>query len=120
VFVREGKGRKDRVVPLGARAAAWLDRYLTEARPRLLGQAREELFVTDWGQPITPEQVATAVRRAKQRAGVTKPGATHLLRHACATHMLDGGADVRQRKLIPTVDGQRFGLQAGFGAMAAL
>jgi integrase/recombinase XerD len=95
VFVREGKGRKDRVVPLGARAAAWLDRYLTEARPRLLGQAREELFVTDWGQPITPEQVATAVRRAKQRAGVTKPGATHLLRHACATHMLDAGADVR-------------------------
>jgi integrase/recombinase XerD len=95
VFVREGKGRKDRVVPLGTRAAAWLDRYLADARPRLLGQAREELFVTDWGQPITPEQVATAVRRAKSRAGIAKPGATHLLRHACATHMLDAGADVR-------------------------
>jgi integrase/recombinase XerD len=95
VFVREGKGRKDRVVPLGTRAAAWLDRYLTDARPRLLGQAREELFVTDWGQPITPAQVATAVRKAKARAGIAKPGATHLLRHACATHMLDAGADVR-------------------------
>ena len=95
VFVREGKGRKDRVVPLGARAAAWLDRYLVEARPRLLGQAREELFVTDWGQPITPAQVATVVSKAKARAGIVKPGATHLLRHACATHMLDAGADVR-------------------------
>jgi integrase/recombinase XerD len=95
VFVREGKGRKDRVVPLGARAAAWLVRYLTEARPRLLGAAGEALFVTDWGEPITPEHAADAVRRAKHRAGVRTPGATHLLRHACATHMLEGGADVR-------------------------
>jgi len=95
VFVREGKGRKDRVVPLGARAAAWLDRYLVEARPRLLGEASETLFVTDWGQPVSPEFVADAVRRAKDRAGIAKPGATHLLRHACATHMLDNGADVR-------------------------
>ena len=95
VFVREGKGRKDRVVPLGARAAGWLDRYLAEARPRLLGAASEALFVTDWGQPVAPEQVATAVRKAKDRAGVQKPGACHLLRHACATHMLDNGADVR-------------------------
>ncbi len=95
LFVHEGKGGRDRVVPLGARAAAWLDRYLVDARPRLLGAASEALFVTDWGQPVTPEQVATAVRRAKARAGVKKPGACHLLRHACATHMLDNGADVR-------------------------
>jgi integrase/recombinase XerD len=95
LFVHEGKGGRDRVVPLGARAAAWLDRYLMEARPRLLGGTSEALFVTDWGQPVTPEQVATAVRRAKARAGVKKPGACHLLRHACATHMLDNGADVR-------------------------
>jgi len=80
---------------VGARAAAWLDRYLAEARPRLLGAASEALFVTDWGQPVAPEQVATAVRKAKDRAGVQKPGACHLLRHACATHMLDNGADVR-------------------------
>jgi integrase/recombinase XerD len=95
LFVYEGKGGRDRVVPLGARAAAWLDRYLVEGRPRLLGGTSEALFVADWGQPVTPEQVATAVRRAKARAGVKKPGACHLLRHACATHMLDNGADVR-------------------------
>jgi integrase/recombinase XerD len=95
VFVREGKGRKDRVVPLGARAAAWLDRYLVEARPRLLGEASEALFVTDWGQKLTPDLAARIVGRAKSRAGVDKPGGCHLLRHACATHMLEGGADVR-------------------------
>jgi integrase/recombinase XerD len=95
LFVREGKGRKDRVVPLGARAAAWLDRYLADSRPRLLGAESPALFVTDWGQPLHPEQVAAAVRRAKARAGVRKPGACHLLRHACATHMLENGADVR-------------------------
>jgi integrase/recombinase XerD len=95
VFVREGKGRKDRVVPLGERAALWLDKYLVESRPRLLGGGSEVLFVTDWGEPVSPEFVADAVRRAKERAGIAKPGATHLLRHACATHMLDNGADVR-------------------------
>jgi integrase/recombinase XerD len=95
LFVREGKGRRDRVVPLGARAAAWLDRYLVEARPKLLGEASETLFVTDWGQTLTPDQAARIVGRAKARAGVDKPGGCHLLRHACATHMLEGGADVR-------------------------
>ena len=98
VFVREGKGRRDRVVPLAARASAWLDRYLA-VRPRLAGPDCEALFVTVGGQtpgrPLSPDQVATIVRRAKERAGVDKPGATHLLRHACATHMLEGGADVR-------------------------
>lgn len=83
------------MVPMGERAAAWLDRYLVQARPRLLGHACDALFVTDWGEPVTPERVADTVRRAKARAGIDKPGAAHLLRHACATHMLDGGADVR-------------------------
>ena len=61
----------------------------------MLGGGSEVLFVTDWGEPVSPEFVADAVRRAKTRAGIAKPGATHLLRHACATHMLDNGADVR-------------------------
>jgi integrase/recombinase XerD len=99
VFVREGKGRKDRVVPLGARAAAWLDRYLAHARPHWPGGSDEALFVTGRGPmpglALSPDQVAGIVRRAKLHAGIAKPGAAHLLRHACATHMLDGGADVR-------------------------
>jgi len=95
VFVREGKGRKDRVVPLGERACAWLDKYLTEARPQLLAGAIEALFVSDYGEPVTPVWVADKVKRYMQFAGIDKPGATHLLRHACATHMLDNGADIR-------------------------
>jgi integrase/recombinase XerD len=108
LLVREGKGRRDRVVPLGARALAWLRRYLEEARPALLsgtaalleraagrGGPGQALFVTDYGEPISPEWLATKVRRYLGFAGITKPGATHLLRHACATHMLEGGADIR-------------------------
>ncbi|CAK0764866.1 Tyrosine recombinase XerC 2 [Gammaproteobacteria bacterium] len=95
VFVREGKGKKDRVVPIGARALAWADRYLIEARPQLIAVEREALFVTDYGEPVSPEFVASRVKRYMEFAGVKKPGATHLLRHAMATHMLEAGADVR-------------------------
>ncbi|QLI81202.1 site-specific tyrosine recombinase XerC [Chitinibacter fontanus] len=95
LFVREGKGAKDRVVPIGQRALAWLDRYLIEARPQLIAVEREALFVTDYGEPVSPPFVAAHVKRYMDFAGINKPGATHLLRHAMATHMLEAGADVR-------------------------
>jgi integrase/recombinase XerD len=95
VFVHEGKGRKDRVVPLGARAAAWLDKYLIESRPQLLAHEQEALFINDYGEPVSPVWLAIRVRRAMELAGIDKPGSCHLFRHACATHMLDNGADIR-------------------------
>lgn len=95
VVVREGKGKRDRVVPIGERACGWINKYLLEARPQLMTGERESLFVTDYGEGITPEFVAAKVRRYLEFAGIHKPGATHLLRHACATHMLEGGADIR-------------------------
>jgi integrase/recombinase XerD len=95
VVVREGKGRRDRVVPIGARAAAWVEKYLLEARPQLLIADNESLFLTDYGDPITAEYVAQRVRRYMGFAGIDKPGAAHLFRHACATHMLENGADTR-------------------------
>lgn len=95
VFVREGKGRRDRVVPLGERAAAWLDKYLHEARPQLLAGECEALFVSDYGEAISPAWLADKVKRYMAFAGIDKPGATHLFRHACATHMLENGADIR-------------------------
>lgn len=93
--VREGKGKKDRVVPVGQRALAWVDKYLLEARPLLLIRDVPALFVSDYGEPITPAWLAQKVKRYLQFAGIHKPGAAHLFRHACATHMLDNGADIR-------------------------
>lgn len=95
VIVREGKGRRDRVIPIGERAAAWVEKYLLEARPQLMIAAHEALFLTDYGEPVTPEYVAERVRRYMAFAGIEKPGACHLFRHACATHMLENGADTR-------------------------
>ena len=95
LWVRHGKGNRQRVVPLGDRAIAWLDKYLIEARPQLLVTETESLFLTDYGDPVSPAYLADKVKRYMQFAGFDKPGSTHLLRHACATHMLEGGADIR-------------------------
>lgn len=95
VFVREGKGRRDRVVPLGDRARHWVWRYLNEARVRLISRPSNSVFLNDIGWPVTREYVALIAKRAMTCAGVTKHGSAHLFRHACATHMLDNGADIR-------------------------
>jgi integrase/recombinase XerD len=96
LMVRLGKGGKDRVVPVGARACAWLDRYLADVRPELLG-ARDAgtLFLTDFGEPFEKNRLGDLVKRYIARAGLDVPGACHLFRHACATHMLENGADIR-------------------------
>jgi integrase/recombinase XerD len=95
LWVRHGKGGHQRVVPLGTRAIAWLDKYLREARPALLAGDTQALFVSDYGLPMRADQIASKVKRYMDFAGIAKGGATHLLRHACATHMLEGGADIR-------------------------
>ena len=95
LWVRHGKGKRERVVPLGDRAMAWLDKYLVESRPQLLADDTIALFLTDYGEAMQPHYVADKVKRYMGFAGVDKPGSTHLLRHACATHMLEGGADIR-------------------------
>ena len=96
VMVREGKGRRDRIIPIGQRACAWIEKYLVESRPQLLVADVEALFVNDYGEPVTPEFLATKVKRYMRFAGVErKTGSCHLFRHAMATHMLDNGADTR-------------------------
>jgi integrase/recombinase XerD len=94
--VRQGKGGRDRVVPIGDRAAAWLGKYVDEVRPTL---SREPdggaLFLTDYGEPFEKNRLGDLVRRYLDYAGVKAPGSCHLLRHACATHMLENGADIR-------------------------
>jgi integrase/recombinase XerD len=97
VSVRQGKGRKDRVIPIGERALAWLGKYLTEARPRLAkpGDEAGPLFVTERGAPITPKHLSALVTGYVTRAGLGKAGSCHLFRHTCATLMLEHGADIR-------------------------
>ncbi len=95
LWVRYGKGGRQRVVPLGERACAWLDKYLSEARPELLAADSKALFVNDYGEPVHADFISGKVKRYMEFAGVEKVGSAHLLRHACATHMLEGGADIR-------------------------
>lgn len=96
VNVREGKGGRDRMIPIGKRAAAWVEKYLLEARPQLMVADHDYLFVNDYGEPANPVFVAAKVKRYMMFANIERrTGSCHLLRHACATHMLDNGADIR-------------------------
>ena len=92
-----GKGRKERLVPLGGEAVHWIERYLAEARPLLLeglGES-EALFVTRRGGPMTRQMFWTLIKRHAARAGIVAPLSPHTLRHAFATHLLNHGADLR-------------------------
>jgi integrase/recombinase XerD len=96
LHIRQGKGHKDRVVPLGGRALAWITRYLEEVRPRLqLDHAQRHLFLTSYGDPFNPDVLSRMVSKWIKQADIARPGSCHLLRHSCATHMLEGGADIR-------------------------
>jgi integrase/recombinase XerD len=96
LMVRQGKGAKDRLVPVGERACAWVDRYLQAVRPQLvLGHDDYTLFLSDEGVALSPEQVGNLVKRQMRAVGFSMPGSCHLLRVACATHMLENGADIR-------------------------
>jgi integrase/recombinase XerD len=101
LLVRLGKGNKDRFVPIGERALAWLDKYLAEARPKLTQDpAQRFLFVTRTGMKLHPNDLSTRVRRCMKRAGIDKKGACHLFRHTAASLMLDRGADIRHLQAI--------------------
>ena len=101
VLIRKGKGNKDRYAPIGKRALAWIDRYLKEARPRLVHDTSQTLlFVTIQGGPMHPNNVSSLVRRWMREAGIQKAGACHLFRHTAASLMLDAGADVRHLQAI--------------------
>ena len=101
ILVRLGKGNKDRFVPVGERALAWIDKYLFQGRPALCDDPDQNLlFVTRNGRPLHPNQVSAQVRRAMDQAGITKRGSCHLFRHTAASMMLDRGADIRHIQAI--------------------
>jgi len=89
-------GEKQRVVPVGKLATAYIEEYLLHARPKLLkGKSHPILFVTKSGKPLRIEDPADIVRRYAKTAGIKRRVYPHLFRHSFATHMLRRGADIR-------------------------
>jgi integrase/recombinase XerD len=96
-----GKGSKERLVPLGEEALAWLKRYAGEARPVLLaGRASDDLFVTARGAAMSRQAFWQLIKRYAARAALARAISPHTLRHAFATHLLNHGADLRVVQLL--------------------
>lgn len=96
-----GKGSKERLVPMGEEASAWLQRYLREARPVLLNNLPDEIvFPSLRGQPMTRQTFWHRIKHWAQVAGINKPLSPHTVRHAFATHLLNHGADLRVVQLL--------------------
>ncbi len=96
-----GKGSKERLVPLGEEALAWIKRYLGEGRPALLsGRVSDDLFVTARGGAMTRQAFWYLLKRYAMQAGLGKQLSPHTLRHAFATHLLNHGADLRVVQLL--------------------
>ncbi|MFM9916895.1 MAG: site-specific tyrosine recombinase XerD [Rhizobacter sp.] len=96
-----GKGAKERLVPFGEEARAWLDRYLAEARAEILKeQVSDALFVTARGGPMTRQMFWRLIKQHAVRGGVQVPLSPHTLRHAFATHLLNHGADLRAVQML--------------------
>lgn len=96
VFIRQGKGGKERLVPIAASALAWVENYLELVRPRLSQDAaRQTLFLSSSGQPLDLDALTRKLKEYAKAAGVDKPVSCHKFRHAMATALLDHGADIR-------------------------
>ncbi|MEM7456082.1 MAG: site-specific tyrosine recombinase XerC [Planctomycetota bacterium] len=94
--VRLGKGRKDRVVPVGTRALSWIGKWIEDVRPEFVsGSSDQSLFVSKNGRRLGPNYVSNMVKRYMKSIGITYRGACHLLRHTAATLMMENGADLR-------------------------
>ena len=96
-----GKGNKQRMVPFGESAGRAMDRYLLEGRPRLLkGRASKHLFVTARGSGMTRQCFWMLLKVHGRRAGISRPLTPHVIRHSFATHLVEGGADLRSVQIM--------------------
>jgi integrase/recombinase XerD len=96
ILVRQGKGHKDRYVPIGERAIAWLEKYIREGRPQLAIEPDDmTVFLTAQGEPFSRNHLSYAVRERIDAAKLGKTGSCHLFRHTMATLMHENGADIR-------------------------
>lgn len=96
IMIRRGKGGKSRMLPVGERAAAWMTRFLAESRPLFDHLPQETaLFLSGYGTRISPGSLGNWIKGLMKRCGIEMRGSCHLFRHACATDMHRGGADIR-------------------------
>lgn len=95
--VRHAKGGRPRTVPLGKTATKWLKEYLTQVRPRLAKRRPFErtLFLVRGGNPLVQTQIRHLLQDYRKQAKIKKGVTPHILRHTCATHLLQQGADIR-------------------------
>ncbi len=97
LYIRKGKGNRQRVVPLGKQAAAFVKEYLEKIRPYYARKHPKErrLFLLNTGQAMTPASVRGLLLTYRRQAGISTSTSPHTLRRTCATHLLQNGADIR-------------------------
>ncbi|MEX2180708.1 MAG: tyrosine-type recombinase/integrase [Gemmatimonadaceae bacterium] len=101
LFIRLGKGRKDRYVPVGQRALGWIDRYLSRARPQLVHRTDPAaLFIGKRGTRLSRSRITERMHGYLAESGVAKPGSCHVWRHTMATLMHERGADIRDLQVL--------------------
>ncbi len=96
LIVRQGKGKKDRMIPIGERAVKWIEKYTTDIRPEFVcGRDEGILFLSRYGEAISTNNLTCLARGYVEQSKIGKKGACHLFRHSMATLMLENGADIR-------------------------
>lgn len=96
VLIQQGKGNKDRMIPIGERALSWIEKYMTQARIELeIGLSDNYLFLGNHGKAATLGTISLLVSKYIKQADIGKTGSCHLFRHTMATLMLENGADIR-------------------------
>jgi integrase/recombinase XerD len=96
VRITQGKGAQDRVVPMGSVAVSALERYLSQARPKLLGESQTDgVFISYRGHPLDPHALGSLVKKHAELALIKKIVTPHVWRHSCATHLVQNHASLR-------------------------
>ncbi len=96
LMIRQGKGKRDRMVPIGERAIDWIDLYVRDIRPGFVCEPDEGvLYLTSLSEPFSANRLTQLCRNYVKSADIGKTGSCHLFRHTMATLMLEGGADIR-------------------------